>query len=121
MTDEEKQVKKAIIERGKIKKVNKLKQEELNILNRIVARGNESVETAEKEIERIENEIEDRLQKYGEIGKIIDSLSAEEQEIVQYRYLKDYSWVKVAQKMYMSERQVFNIHKKLLGRLSLLR
>ena len=121
MTDEEKRVKKAIIEWGKIKKVNNLKQEEIDILQRAIKKGNETIKTAEKEIERIENEIETRLQKYSDTGKIINSLSEDEQAIVNYRYLKEYSWVKVAQKMYISERQVFNIHKKLLEKLSILR
>ncbi|MBR1738502.1 MAG: sigma-70 family RNA polymerase sigma factor [Firmicutes bacterium] len=117
MNDNEKKAKKIIQEWGELKKVNDLKLAEINMLNKFIVNGNNSITLAKGEIERIENEISERLESHRKLGQLFSSFSEDEQKLIHLRYLKGCSWVSVARQMYMSERQVFNIHKKLLGKM----
>ncbi|MBR1443181.1 MAG: hypothetical protein IJ583_06570 [Firmicutes bacterium] len=118
MNDKEKRAKKLIQEWGELKKVNDLKLAEINILNKLIVNGNNSITLAKSEIERIENEISQRLESHRRLGELFSSFSEDEQRIIHLRYLKGCSWVSVARQMYISERQVFNIHKKLLSKMN---
>lgn len=68
------------------------------------------------ELEReIVSERYQRIMKYQEIKACIDALEdSRESDVLFYRYIKGLDWWRVAEKMELTERQIYRIHGKAL-------
>lgn len=98
--------------------------EHIERLHRIMKRPQTNRSYAEKTVEklaRLEEELnrsidlaaDAKLEALGYINK----LQGEERGVIEYYYILGYTWEKIADKMYMSDRRVFLIRKRALQRL----
>lgn len=61
-----------------------------------------------------------RIMKYQEIKICIDALeNSRESDVLFYRYIKGLDWWKVAEKMELTERQIYRIHGKALKKIKI--
>ena len=61
-----------------------------------------------------------RIMKYQEIKTCIDALKdSRESDVLFYRYIKGLDWWKVAEKMELTERQIYRIHGKALKKIKI--
>lgn len=61
-----------------------------------------------------------RIMKYQEIKTCIDALeNSRESDVLFYRYIKGLDWWKVAEKMELTERQIYRIHGKALKKIKI--
>lgn len=117
MDNREKKIKKMLREWGKLNDITVSKSEELLILKRFIKISKDGIKEAEKEINRIEENIKNRINGRAYLGEKLRELTAEEQKLVELRYLKRKEWVDITFIMNYSERQLFNIHKRIIEKL----
>lgn len=98
--------------------------EHIERLHRIMKRPQTNRSYAEKNAEKLARleEILNRSIDRAADAKLealayIDRLQGEERGVIEYYYILGYTWEKIADKMYMSDRRVFLIRKRALQRL----
>lgn len=114
----EKRVKEKLKDLQRLSQLGHINTQQKQILERYIKTCECNIEWAKNKISELEIEKQNIINSFSDVQQVINKLSTTEQLIIHYRYIKNYKWEKLPFLMYYSERQLLNIHKKLIKKLS---
>lgn len=117
MDDKKQEIKDKLKQLKNFKDLPIYAMQEVKLLNEYIAQCEENILTAKTLLQKIKLQENDTLKAYNDIMDGVRALSPLEQQIVEMRYVKCYSWVKMEMLLHFNQRTLQLYHSDILIKL----